>query len=93
MGIFRSLVSQMFASVPMPKPVGYISWYKDRRPWMGHKQYLCFDPEDEMFWYSPEIKRAHRFATYEEAKARTPVYDGSAYIEERTGVTTDYGLI
>lgn len=61
----------------------YISWYKDPRS--GRLSYLAYS-EDSGFYYVPKREDAHWFDTEAEAKDRTPVYDGSSGIEERTGV-------
>lgn len=81
-------------SVAGPNPPQYVSWY--RQPGLDKPiEYLAFMPpydhgqyasaEGEWF-YTLKLANAFRFDTNEEAKAKTPTYDGSHGIEGRSGV-------
>lgn len=73
--------------IPALRPVSYISWYRDVRPWMNDVQYLRrMDNPDHGWYYTKHIELAHRFDSYEEALLITPGYDGSGGMEERAGV-------
>lgn len=72
----------------------FISWYRAPRdgapveylafmPPYDHGQFSA--PEGEWF-YTLKIDNAYRFDTIEDARAKTPVYDGSRDLEGRSGV-------
>lgn len=80
----------IFGSKPMPsrnrEPEGWISWYRDARPYMDKKQYLSKSDFFEGYIYVPQREKAFVFTSYEDAKLATPVYDGSSNMENRAGV-------
>lgn len=69
-----------------PEAIGmkFVSWYIE--PASGRCVYLADAPDGEGYIYTPFIQHAKRFDSFDAAKKSTPVYDGSAGIESRTGV-------
>jgi len=73
----------------------YVSWYKGPREY-DRVQYLRYHPAGNFFQefypagheYVSSLSEATHYATYEQAKAVTPVYDGSSGIGSRSGVMT-----
>lgn len=75
------------------RPPVYVSWYKDPRSY-DEMQYLkhypagncCQEYWSEGYEYVSDICEATKFASFADAKAVTPSYDGSGNIEQRAGV-------
>lgn len=63
---------------------GYISWYEI--PILRTRSYLRRDKNGQSFSYVRDKTAATVFESAEQAKAVTPIYDGSSRIEERVGV-------
>lgn len=77
----------------------YVSWY--RGPYSYSKtEYLRYYPAGNFFQeyypagheYVNSLSQATHYATYEQAKAVTPSYDGSSGIEARSGVLEVPGI-
>ena len=84
MSFFTSWIKRITAPREQ-QPAQYVSWYRevwDYKPVF----YLCKFENDTGYWYSPDMAKAHRFTSFEEALKVTPTYDGSARIAERAGV-------
>lgn len=80
--LFFAVMSILVPRKARAEPDMWISYYI--APRSGQASYLCKD-ERGGFYYSQRHADAHRFASQQEARGVTPVYDGSANIEQRTG--------
>lgn len=95
-----NFIRRLFAGDPTPpNPPQFVSWYRqpsgnvpiEYLAWMPPYDHGQYANEKGEWFYTFKLENAYRFDTYEDAKAVTPVYDGSHNIEGRSGVLTVRG--
>jgi hypothetical protein len=85
--MIRKFLERLFKGTPPELPMHdkFVSWY--RSPRIGAPvEYLADAPDGEGYIYVRKIEDAKRFDSEQDARQPTPVYDGSANIEARSGV-------